>query len=605
MYSSLISCIDDLRQTGQLIDIEEEVDPYLEMAEIHRRVYRSSGPAVHYKNIKGSKFSAVSNLFGTSSRVQFLFRDTLKPLELLTRLKTDPKTFISNPLQWPGLCKILWNIIPKKKGNRGDDWIEGDISMLPHIVSWPKDGGAFITLPQVYTEDPEKPGWRHSNLGMYRIQISGGEYEAGKQVGLHYQIHRGIGHHHTAALEKKQPLKVSIFIGGPPGHTLAAVMPMPEGIPEIGFAGAISGRRFSYTHRDGFLLNEAADFCITGTVSPGVVKPEGPFGDHLGYYSLKHDYPVLEIHKVYYKKNSIWPFTVVGRPPQEDTEFGRLIHQITGSLVKNEIPGVKEIHAVDASGVHPLMLAVAKERYVPWQKKKPMEILTAANAILGYGQCSLAKYLFITADDPLSRPSTKDVEKFFSHCLKRIDFENDLHFITRTTMDTLDYSGESINSGSKLIAACAGTERRDLSGDLPQNLNLAAGFSKPVCPAPGILCITGPGYESREKGERDMDKFCDFYSDSGSFESLPLIVVVDDSDFTGISFENFLWVTFTRSNPASDVYGIRSFSIHKHWGCKGPLVIDARIKPHHAAVLEEDKNVLKKIAGMTVLKNII
>src|SRR5690606_30406744 len=270
------------------------------------------------------------------------------------------------------------------------------IDALPRIRSWPEDGGPFITLPQVYTEDPDRPGIFRSNLGMYRIQLAGNQYGA-NEIGLHYQIHRGIGAHHAAALRRGEPLRVSIFIGGPPSHTLAAVMPLPESISELLFAGMLAGRRFRYKRHDGYLVSSDADFVITGTVDPRETRPEGPFGDHLGYYSLVHDFPFLRVEKVWHRRDAIWPFTVVGRPPQEDTSFGKLIHEITAPVVPKEIPGVHALHAVDAAGVHPLLLAIGSERYVPWGERIPQELLTIANAILGFGQCSLAKYLLIAA----------------------------------------------------------------------------------------------------------------------------------------------------------------------------------------------------------------
>ena len=285
---------------------------------------------------------------------------------------------------------------------------------------------------------------------------------------MHYQIHRGIGVHQTKANAINKPLKVSVFVGGPPAHSLAAVMPLPEDISELLFAGLLSGRRFRYFYKDGFCISADADFVITGEVFKNENKPEGPFGDHLGYYSLKHDFPLMHVHKVYAKKNAIWPFTVVGRPPQEDTAFGNLIHEITGDLIAKEIPGLKEINAVDAAGVHPLLLAIGSERYTPYnQTKQPAELLTIANSILGTGQLSLAKFLFITADET-NKLSTKNIESFFDFLLQRIDLARDIHFYTNTTIDTLDYSGTGLNTGSKVVFAAYGNELRNLCTEVPQ-----------------------------------------------------------------------------------------------------------------------------------------
>jgi 4-hydroxy-3-polyprenylbenzoate decarboxylase len=382
---------------------------------------------------------------------------------------------------------------------------EIQISDLPLIHHWPMDGGAFVTLPQVYTEDIDQPGIMRSNLGMYRIQLTGNEYELNKEIGLHYQLHRGIGVHQTKANAKGLPLKVSCFVGGPPAHSVAAVMPLPEDISEMTFAGVLGGRRFRYCYRDGFAISTDADFVITGEVYPGANKPEGPFGDHLGYYSLQHDFPLMRVHKVYAKKNAIWPFTVVGRPPQEDTSFGQLIHELTGAAIPKEIPGLKEVHAVDAAGVHPLLLAIGSERYTPYTPaKQPAEILTIANHILGTGQLSLAKFLFITADDS-NRLSTHNVRTFMEYMLERIDLSRDIHFHTNTTIDTLDYSGTGLNSGSKVVFAAYGEVKRKLCTEVPQVLKELSHFENAQISMPGVIALQSGKFISYEETHKEMN----------------------------------------------------------------------------------------------------
>ena len=395
-YKSLEECLLDLERNGQLIRIKEEVDPHLEMAAIHLRVHAAGGPALLFENVKGTKFRAASNIFGTVERSKFIFRDTFQLVQQLIELKNDPVKAIKHPFKNLQVGFAALKALPLKNPlSKPVLYQEIKISDLPLIQHWPKDGGAFVTLPQVYTEDIDAPGIMKSNLGMYRIQLTGNEYELNKEIGLHYQLHRGIGVHQTKANKKGLPLEVSCFVGGPPSHTLSAVMPLPEGVSEMTFAGVLGGRRFRYFYEDGFCISADADFVITGEVYPEENKPEGPFGDHLGYYSLQHTFPLMRVHKVYAKKNAIWPFTVVGRPPQEDTSFGNLIHELTGNAIPQEIPGLKEVHAVDAAGVHPLLLAIGSERYTPYTPtKQPAELLTIANHILGTGQLSLAKFLF-------------------------------------------------------------------------------------------------------------------------------------------------------------------------------------------------------------------
>ncbi|MCB2290353.1 UbiD family decarboxylase [Clostridium sp. CS001] len=595
MYYNLEECILDLERSGQLIRIREEVDPYLEMAAIHMRVNAAGGPALLFENVKGSKFRAVSNLFGNLERSKFIFKNTFEATKNVIALRNDPMNILKNPLKHFSTGLSASKALPLKKlNNKLADFKEIQISDLPLIHHWPGDGGAFVTLPQVYSEDPEKPGIMNSNLGMYRVQLNGNDYKLNKEVGLHYQIHRGIGIHQEKANKLGVPLKVSIFIGGPPAHTLAAIMPLPEGMSEMTFAGLLSGRNFRYTYVDGYCISLDADFVITGEVYPGETKPEGPFGDHIGYYSLIHDFPLLKVHKVFAKQNGIWPFTVVGRPPQEDTAFGELIHELTGNAIKQEIPGVKEVHAVDAAGVHPLLFAIGSERYTPYQKvKQPAEILTLANRILGTGQLSLAKYLFITAEENQPLDTHKEVE-FLTYILERIDLRRDLHFQTNTTIDTLDYSGTGLNTGSKVVIAAYGDKKRNLCQEVPKELKELSDFRNPLLVMPGVVAIEGPKFLNYQEAQVTLKELCSAIQARGMMASCPMIILCDDSSFISCSLKNFFWATFTRSNPSHDIYGVNSCYENKHWSCDN-MIIDVRIKPHHAPPLIPDSAVERNI----------
>lgn len=589
-YPSLRACILDLERTGQLVRIEDEIDPYLEAAEIQRRVYQAQGPALLFTRVKGCRFPMASNLFGTLERTRFLFRDMLDAVRHLVELKIDPGNFWRSPWRYRDVPRTLWFLRPKivRSGPILDH--TASIRDLPPLVSWPKDGGPFITLPQVYTEDEDGPGWRHSNLGMYRVQLAGNQYQLDRQIGLHYQIHRGIGVHHAKAIARGVPFRVSIWVGGPPAMTLAAVMPLPEGLPELAFAGALGGRRVRLIREASGTVAADADFCITGTVDPQLQLPEGPFGDHLGYYSLAHPFPVLNVESVFHRKDAIWPFTVVGRPPQEDTSFGEIIHEITGPIIPTVVHGVHAVHAVDAAGVHPLLLAIGSERYVPYApRRRPQELLTCANAILGQGQLSLAKYLLIIATEDAPELDIHDIERFFAHLLERIDWECDVHFQTSTTIDTLDYSGSGLNAGSKVVLAAVGPPRRTLPTTIPSDLHLPEDCGDPRVCMPGVLAI---------RATRNAARFCESFMPADAINAFPLIVLVDDAEFTARTLRNFLWVTFTRSNPAADIDGIGAFTSQKHWGCKGALVIDARIKPHHAPPLVEDPEVTRRVDAL-------
>ncbi len=596
-YRTLAECAEDLRSHKQLIAIDQEVDPHLEVGAIQRRVFEAGGPALLFRRVKGTTFPMLGNLFGTMDRTRFLFRDTLDAVRRLVELKVRPPELLKHPWRYRGMPWSALHLLPKRVEKGPILAHTTQIDRLPQLQSWPDDGGAFITLPQVYSEDPDRPGLGKSNLGMYRVQLSGNQYEPNREIGLHYQIHRGIGVHHAAAIRRGEPLRVNIFVGGPPALTVAAVMPLPEGLPELSFAGALGGRRIRVVTPGGSLpIPAEADFAIVGTIDPNVRKPEGPFGDHLGYYSLAHDFPVLRVERVYHREGAIWPFTTVGRPPQEDTSFGEFIHELTGPLIPTVLPGVRAVHAVDAAGVHPLLLAIASERYVPYADvRRPQEILTSANAILGQGQMSLAKYLFVVAGEDDPHLDIHDIPAFLRHTLERVDLSNDLHFQTRTTIDTLDYSGHGFNAGSKLVIAAAGPKRRSLPTQIPADLKLPEDFTSPRVAMPGILVVQGPRHVPNSG---DIARFCRRFGPLDAIREFPLIVVVDDSEFAARSERNFLWVTFTRSNPAVDIDGIDAFTENKHWGCQGPLVIDARAKPHHAPPLLDDPQIERRVDAL-------
>lgn len=592
-YQSLRHCCDDLEKKGQLLRLKEELDPDLVIPELHRRIYQIKGPAILFEKVKGSPFQAVSNVFGTQERTFYLFERVLRRFEWLIRAKIDPFSVLKNPGTTIRNIPWLLSALPAKKRKSSLRYTCA-ISELPKIRAWPKDGGSFITLPQVISFPPGSKNPKLANVGMYRIQLDGNDYLKDEEIGLHYQIHRGIGVHHQNHKDAQTEFQLSIAVGGPPAYALASIFPLPEGLSEILFSGLLNSGRYSYALQDGYFIPQEVDFCITGTVADPLLKEEGPFGDHLGYYSLKHPFPVLHQLKVWHKADPLWHFTVVGRPPQEDSSFGALIHEFVSELTGSEFPGIKAVHAVDVAGVHPLLLAIGSERYMPFRERKPEEILTQANHLLGKGQTSLSKYLIIAASHSDQLPELHQIAKFLKYVLRRVDFRRDLHFYTHTTIDTLDYSGSGFNEGSKLVISCNRDPLRELSDQISLFNQLPASFSKARLIDQGIVAIESQTFSTYENAEKELTELLNFL-DAKPFENFPLIVLTEDADFIAADFSNFLWVTFTRSNPSHDVYGVKSAHHYKHWSCAAPLVIDARKKPHHAPVLEPDPKTIREV----------
>ncbi|MBC7911213.1 MAG: UbiD family decarboxylase [Pyrinomonadaceae bacterium] len=296
MHSNLRSFLDLLARENDLVRVEALVDPYLELAEIHRRVIERGGPALLFARVKGSRFPVVTNLFGTARRIERAFG--AKP-EALVR---DVVHVAENLL--PPRPSKLWEhrslaLEALKLGTRRTGRAPvtqvldqpARLDELPVLTTWQEDGGAFITLPLVYTEHPTTG--KH-NLGMYRMQ----RYDA-QTTGLHWQIHKGGGFHYHEAEKMGQPLPVTVFLGGPPALILAAIAPLPEDVPELVLASVLAGEKIKVTknplgdfsHR----LVAEAEFALVGKVPPHERRPEGPFGDHYGYYSLQHDFPVFNV----------------------------------------------------------------------------------------------------------------------------------------------------------------------------------------------------------------------------------------------------------------------------------------------------------------------
>lgn len=565
MHQNLRSFIDQLRREDDLIEISAAVDPYLEIAEIHRRVIDEQGKALLFTNVKGSDFPVVTNLFGTNKRIDIAFGK--RPEDFVRRAVHMVEDIL------PPTAGKLWGYrdmamsalkLGTKTVSRGPvtdaKQNQPDLEKLPLLQLWHEDGGHFITLPLVYTESPTsgKP-----NLGMYRIQ----RYDK-QTTGIHWQIGKGGGFHYHEAERRNESLPVTIFLGGPPALILSAIAPLPEDVPELMLASLLAGAKIPMTkdpsggkHR--FVAE--AEFAISGTVAPRERRPEGPFGDHYGYYSLTHDYPVFQAKHVYHRKDAIYPATVVGKPRQEDFFIGDYLQALLSPLFPVVMPAVRDLWSYGETGFHSLAAAVVKERY-------GREALSAGFRILGEGQLSLTKFLLLT-DKP---QDLTDFKTLFEHILERADFSRDLFIFSQTAFDTLDYASGKINHGSKAILMGTGEAIRELPtefrGDLPQGISAAKAFCG------GCVVVEASTYQNEPELK-------DRIARSGNFDEWPLVVIHDDISFADRT-DRFLWATWTRFDPARDITAREVSLQNNHIGYQGPIVIDARMKPWYPAEVE-------------------
>ena len=565
IFRDINSFVKELVRLKQVAFIDAPVDPKLELAEIHRRVIQEGGPALLFKNPKGSSFPVVTNLFGTKERAQMAFGKNGE--QFIKDVASLPHELLPPSIQalW-GKRSFFGKALKVGIKNHSTHSFVTEtppkLSKLPILTTWPMDGGPFITLPLVYTEHPETG---MHNLGMYRIQRF-----SDTTTGLHMQIGKGGGFHLSKAKELGKKLPVNIFVGGPPAAILAAIAPLPENVPELLLASLLLGEKLSLAkNTSGPLpLLRDAEFCLVGSVTPGEMHPEGPFGDHYGYYSLEHDFPLFRCDALLHKKDAIYPATVVGKPRQEDFFIGDILQDILSPLFPLVMPAVKSLWSYGETGYHSLAAAVVQERY-------KREAMVSGFRILGEGQLSLTKFLLLT-DGALD---LTDFRSVLTYILERADFRSDLYIFSNLSMDTLDYAGPALNEGSKGILLGMGEKIRDLtgdfSGDIPYGIRDVKVFS------PGCLVVSGHGFEhDRELPQR--------VASHKSFSKFPLIVLCDNAEIAAHTTESFLWTTFTRFEPAADIYGKEVALKRFHPSLTPPVVIDARMKPHYPPEVECD-----------------
>ncbi len=538
-----------LRESGEIVDVHHEVDSNLELAEIHRRVAAADGPALFFHSVKNSPFPVVTNLFGSRKRVDLAFPNQPDKTiaELIKLMTSDMPPSFQKLWEKRSTLKSLFHLGTKRR--KSGPILENcqnppDLEKLPMLKTWPLDGGHFITLPLVYTEPPEGGP---PNLGMYRIQ----RYNA-TETGLHFQIQKGGGFHYLQAEKKNQPLPVTIFIGGPPALILSAITPLPENVPELLIAGLMQGKKLdvaSSPHTPHPLISEC-EFALVGKAQPHTRRMEGPFGDHYGYYSWAHEFPVFECDALYHRKGAIYPATVVGKPRQEDFYIGDYLQELLSPLFPIVMPGVKDLWSYGETGFHSLSAAVVQERFY-------RECMTSAFRILGEGQLSLTKFLLLT-DQPVD---LRDFRTLLTTVLERFSPETDLFIFSNLSLDTLDYTGPELNKGSRGVMLGIGEKKRDLPGTYhggqPPQITKIRPYS------PGCLVVEG--------------EYSEELLDFPGLKEWPLVILVDDVEKTLKNEAAFLWTVFTRFEPAADIHA-KSRIVRNHLVFSGPILIDARMK---------------------------
>ncbi len=579
MHSSIVTdlraYLDILRKDSDLLEIDVEVDPYLEIAEIHRRVIGQGGPALLFKNVKGSRFPVATNLFGTARRMELAFGHRAQQFvsDMVQAVETLMPPTLGKIWSMRGLVPQAVKIGTKlqKNGPILDKCMTSPrLSELPMLTSWKTDGGAFVTLPLVYTEHP---GGRGHNLGMYRIQ----RYDD-TTTGIHWQIHKGGGYHYHEAEARNESLPMSLIIGGPPALIMSAIAPLPENLPELMLASLLLGKKLPMVKdpAGGHNMVAFAEFVAKGQVPPHMRRPEGPFGDHYGYNSLTHDYPVFQVDRLFHRQDAIYPATVVGRPKQEDFYIGDFLQDLLSPLFPLVMSGVKQLKTFGEAGFHCLAAARVTDRY-------HREAFASGLRILGEGQLSLTKFLIITDGDI----NIDDFKTLWVHVLERVDWNRDLFIFANVSQDTLDYTGPSVNNGSKALLMGLGREVRNelpstFHGQLPQGCRAAHAF------LPGTLVVEVASYEAEKELPGRV-------AGDAAFTDWPVVLLVDNLKEATENMQEFVWTFFTRFEPAADIYSSHQSITRFHVGLKPPIVFDCRMKPWYPHVLEVDPQTKKMV----------
>jgi UbiD family decarboxylase len=566
--------LDVLRAEGEIVEVGCAVDPVLETAEIHRRVIAANGPALLFRKVKGAKFPLVTNLFGSSKRIELAFGS--RPQELIRAAAKLPEELVPPTLGKLWKKRELLFALSKvgmKRGARGavteNVQEPPQLSELPALKTWPRDGGRFITLPLVYTEHPVTHG---SNLGIYRMQVFDDV-----RCGMHMQIGKGGGFHFAEAEARGESLPVNVHVGGPPALILGAIAPLPENVPELLLTSLMLGKRVDLAPnpRGPLPLIAGAEFALVGEIPSRERMPEGPFGDHYGYYSEIHDYPFMRVKALFHRKDAIFPATVVGKPRQEDFYLGDFLQELLSPLFPVVMPGVRDLWSYGETGYHALSAAIVRERY-------RREAMSSAFRILGEGQLSLTKFLLLT-NQPVN---LRDFKATLAHVLARADFRTDLFVFANLSMDSLDYAGPKVNEGSKGVLLGTGDPIRTLKSEFSGSPGRDARKVRVFCP--GCLVVECASFkEDREAPQR--------IARDPAFADWPLLVLSDDADRHVKSPMNFLWSTFTRFNPASDIHAARIDLVANHPSFTAPVVIDSRMKPWYPEELFCDEATAKLV----------
>jgi 4-hydroxy-3-polyprenylbenzoate decarboxylase len=437
-FDDLRSFLSFLEERGELVRIREAVDPALEITEITDRTTKAGGPALLFENVRGSSMPVAINVYGSEQRMAWaLGADSIDEVVdgIRQLIKTAPPTTFRDKLGMLPKLKQLAGILPRHVRRAPCQEVVVDpasLDTLPILTCWPEDGGPFITLGAVMTRHPET-GSR--NVGLYRMQ----KFDA-TTTGMHWQIHKVGAQHHRIARQEGGRMPVAVSIGGPPVLPYAATAPLPEDLDEMVFAGFLLGQGVEMVRCRSIDMEvpAQAEIIIEGTVDPGELRPEGPFGDHTGYYTPVEDFPVLHVTAVTHRRDPIYHTTIVGRPPQEDAWLGWATERLFLPAIQMALPEIVDMKLPPEACFHNLAIVSIRKRY-PGHAAKVM------HALWGLGQMSFCKCIIVVDHDV----DVQDLTEVVWRVSNNIDARRDIVF-TEGPVDQLDHAASRPLVGSKM-----------------------------------------------------------------------------------------------------------------------------------------------------------
>jgi len=579
-FRTLSSFLSDLERRGDLRRVRREVDWAYEVTEIACREARSEGPALLFEKVRGARFPLAVNVLAAKRRIEWALGRSPAAVgaELEEILHALPPRRLSDLWNLRGSARRVLAMRPRLMGSGPAQrhHLGPDLTGLPNLKLWPKDGGRFVTFGLVLTQHP---GTRARNLGIYRMHV----YDE-RTTGMHWQIGKGGGFHYHEAEKRDRPLEVAVSVGADPATLLAAISPLPEGIDELAFAGFLRGAptRLARARTLGMPVPADAEFVIEGVVPPRERREEGPFGDHFGHYSHAAPFPVFQVQAVTHRNRPIYQASIVGKPPQEDKFMGEAVQEFFAGVLRVLHPEVRDLWAYFEAGFHNLLVVAVENRFAKEARK-------TALGLMGTGQLSLTKVIVLVDADV----NPRDRAAVFEAIARNFDPAEDFLLLPGVPLDTLDFTSYTMNLGSKMVLDAQTKPGRPLAGSsTPAAAADPRGFEADViahrlAKAGGLLVVQVKG-EGRGVIERLVRR--PEYAGFKLIFAVSADVPLDDNEL-------LLWGIFTRFDCARDIVPAATETRGAWITCKGPLGIDATWKPGYPEPVATLPEVIAAVDG--------